>query len=866
MAYCVNPHCQDPDNTTVSDSLSKSSAATECKSCQTSLLINGRHTVIGTPLSDDRKPIMGSRRVYGTVNPNARVYEVHDNRDPRVTKILKVLQNSDGPLGKLFAQEQQMLLDLDHIGIPKGSEKFDFVTPYGQVLPCLIMEKIVGQNLEQRRSIHGAIDRDTALSWLKQLAEILHHIHQKDFFHRDIKPSNIMQRSSNGRLVLIDFGTVRQETETIVVGNQSTVVISLGYTAPEQLNGQAEKRSDFYALGKTILYLLMDRPNLGVDPNINLDDAPPVTQKTFVSRSSAKLSPAFERLLFSLIQQSPEKRPKNTETLLKQISRIEQESIREKRKINSLFFISGISIGTFLMIPLLKSIDWQEVQQTLLPAPTCDGNQGDFISCGEEMLIDGIDLGSGSPDVKKMGIEEYAKGDYGKALELLKLAFEKERDPETLIYINNAKVHLEPRFKDRTVTIAAIVPIGKPEARTRAISMLRGMAQAQTNALEKYDLGLQIVIADDKNSPKDANAISSKLVKRSGILGGVGHASSETMIASLPDYRKYRFVFIAPASTSEELVSSALEKNHIFFRSLPSNRINANFMAALLTNKLSQPKISIYYNPDSSYSRSLASELRDIYKINGGQVVDSRSITSELLVINKIKSSSTTLDNKNDYFRIENEKFDPNKSLAYARSQGANVHILIPDGAVNSNSSRNSIKLVRENRGQDLIITGDSLAGVPDYLKGGEDGIAQYAVGKMIFSAAWDPSADPTSSLSSFWKSDDSAKLHVDWRTHTSYNATWIMATALSKSEVRTREQLREELSSRDFSAIGIGSGNPEDRRISFQEQSGEIANPSIITSMIAKCNNKFVTVLYKNPICPDNSPASTSSELDMTK
>ncbi len=59
---------------------------------------------------------------------------------------------------------------------------------------------------------------------------ILDKVHSQNFFHRDIKPSNIMLRSS-GQLALIDFGTARRVTQTVV--NQQggvTGIISAGFT------------------------------------------------------------------------------------------------------------------------------------------------------------------------------------------------------------------------------------------------------------------------------------------------------------------------------------------------------------------------------------------------------------------------------------------------------------------------------------------------------------------------------------------------------------------------------------------------------------------------------------------------------------
>lgn len=821
MAYCVNPYCQDPDNSIASGSaLPPIDSERLCHSCQTPLLLKDRYTILGPPLCD-RHP---------TLSPNAKVFEVRDSRDPN-PKVLKVLCSSQAKLVSLFKQEQEILTDREHPheGIPKGYDAFDLITPYGQVLPCLVMEKIIGQNLEQRRLALGPIDGQTALNELKQLAEILHHIHQQDFFHRDIKPSNIMRRSGNGRLVLIDFGTARRVTETIVAGQASTVVVSYNYTAPEQLNGQAEKRSDFYALGKTILHLMTDLPKL------NEEDVPPANPKEFASRSQAKLSPAFEKLLFDLIHPSPNLRPRDTSELLKRIKDIEKEGDRRKQKNITLIFASGLVCGASIMTPLLKQIDWEQTQQLLFPAPVCDAQTNDSISCGEEMLVNGLVKNMSSPDDKKLGIQAFAKGDYQKAQAFFKKAFEQERDPETLIYLNNTRIHLEPSLQSRKATISVTVPIENPNARTRAIAMLRGVAQAQNDAIDRYAIGLQVVIVNDNNDPEFASQVAQRLVKRKDILGGVGHASSEALLASLPHYEAKRFVFVAPASTSEELSSAALKKEHIFYRSLPSNRTNANFMTALLTSaRFKRPKIAIYYSQGSAYSRSLAAELRSSYQIHGGEVVD----------------------DDRGLLRIEQPTFDAKKALKYARDRGATVHILIPDGAVKRASAINSLALVKENAGKDWIIAGDSLAGVPEYLEDGESGVAQYALGKMIFSAAWDPSADLASPLLSYWNSTKQSNSSVDWRTLTSYNAVWMMAKALDNETVRSREQLRIALSEPDFQTIGIGSGDERKRRLSFQEQSGEIANPKVYLSIVAKCDDRYTTVLYSKQFCPDGKPA----------
>ncbi len=103
------------------------------------------------------------------------------------------------------------------------------------------------------------ITNEQAIDWLQQIIEILAKIHQHHCFHRDIKPSNIMLRP-NGQLALIDFGAVREVTETYLQKCEEDItrthVYSRGYTPIEQMQGRAVPESDFFALGRTFVHLM----------------------------------------------------------------------------------------------------------------------------------------------------------------------------------------------------------------------------------------------------------------------------------------------------------------------------------------------------------------------------------------------------------------------------------------------------------------------------------------------------------------------------------------------------------------------------------------------------------------------------------
>jgi eukaryotic-like serine/threonine-protein kinase len=112
----------------------------------------------------------------------------------------------------------------------------------------LVMEYFPQGSL--RESMFGPVPRETALSWLEQIARALDIVHKAGILHRDLKPANIMLRT-DGSLALIDFGTAKdaaghQQTLTAV----GSVIGTPNYMSPEQCAGlELTAASDLYAVG-----------------------------------------------------------------------------------------------------------------------------------------------------------------------------------------------------------------------------------------------------------------------------------------------------------------------------------------------------------------------------------------------------------------------------------------------------------------------------------------------------------------------------------------------------------------------------------------------------------------------------------------
>jgi serine/threonine protein kinase len=351
VIYCINPECKQRENP---DNLEC------CQACGTPLLIENRYRLIFPlrPLSEGGQ---------------AEVFEVEDLGVEAATgernKVLKVLEKNDETLVRLFKQEAEILRKLDHQGIPKiqlEDNSFAVSLPRtSKRLRCLVMEKIEGENLQDWVEENGPVSQEKALDWLKQLVEILDYLHQHQYFHRDIKPSNIMRRP-NGQLVLIDFGTVREMTQTYIVkiasNREITGVYSAGYTPVEVIQGKACLQSDFYALGRTFVYLLTGKPPWELPEESG--------QLNWRESAPQVLRPLADWIDY-LMASSPDQRPLNTSFIVERLKGKTIKTLRsppiENRPSTRLLIILNFVLFSIVLVSGLLWFQRQQENQWQVP-------------------------------------------------------------------------------------------------------------------------------------------------------------------------------------------------------------------------------------------------------------------------------------------------------------------------------------------------------------------------------------------------------------------------------------------------------------------------------------------------------------------
>ncbi len=237
---------------------------------------DGRRLQSGTELSYGRYKIERSVASGGM----GAVYLAVDQRFNRPCAVKEMLDDfqSDGERTQAiewFRREATLLLDLKHPCIPSVRDFFDH-----NGKNYLVMEFIEGRTLSDVFAkegnvpgVNGArgVSEARARHWARQICSVLAYLHSQNppIIFRDLKPSNIMV-TNRDEIKLIDFGIAR----TFQSQRQSTVIMTIGYAPPEQMEGRAEPRSDLFALGSTIHRVLTQHDPANNKPS--LFDFPPV--------------------------------------------------------------------------------------------------------------------------------------------------------------------------------------------------------------------------------------------------------------------------------------------------------------------------------------------------------------------------------------------------------------------------------------------------------------------------------------------------------------------------------------------------------------------------------------------------------------
>ncbi|MEX0271908.1 ABC transporter substrate-binding protein [Leptolyngbyaceae cyanobacterium UHCC 1019] len=705
---------------------------------------------------------------------------------------------------RLFQAEAETLEQLGkHDQIPRLLAYFEENQQF-----YLVQEFIEGNLLSAELARGVQLSEVEVIPLLEDVLSILEYVHAQGVIHRDIKPANLVRRRQDSKLVLIDFGAVKTIGNTVAEATGETSlsmpIYTTGYAASEQCLGRPRFSSDLYSLGMVGIQALTGShpaqlPHnhetselIWQDQAIASDELVAVLHKMTRFHFMERFHSASEALqaLRQMISAAPTLLTHSPAHLSDPTALVSQPVVARgvsSSQITRLFGASNKSsfarmglaiLGTLAVAILVRSLadspenlPWQ-VSRTITAPNT--SLESDRISTGTKQL----NRWSSSLQ-KQQGIDHIAAGNYDQAVASFEAArSENPSDPETLIYLNNARIGANKAY-----LIAAAVPLSN--TLDSAQEILRGVAAAQTEINQAGGIRgvpLKVAIADDGNQPEVAQQVAESLSKDPNLLGVIGHGTSDTSFTAAQVYQDQQLVMIAPVSSAMKLG----EVGNYIFRTMPTDQQTAKALKDYLVSVLQKRRVVIFSNSNSKYSQSLTREFKTALDYSG---VADMAITEEI--------------------DLSRPDFDAEDSVNRAIANKTEVIMLAPDSEVMDKA----IRVIESANRRIPVLGGDSMF-TPRVPKIAKD----KAVG-MVLAVPVDVTNTPfLQQATKLWEQKDL----ISWRTALAYDATQALIKGLSQEP--TRDGVYRALSEPRFSVIGAKG------IVSFQVKRDRGQAPSYIT------------------------------------
>jgi serine/threonine-protein kinase len=176
-------------------------------------------------------------------------------------KVLRVdaQERSAGAVTR-FEREVRATAELQY---PNTVRVFDYGTTEDG-LCYYVMELLEGETLRSHVDRLGPLPPARAVHIMGQAARAIGEAHERGIIHRDIKPENLFLTSLGGEhdfVKVIDFGIAKVNSAHVTMTRTGWVLGTPEYMSPEVAVGKvADPRSDVYALGAVLYFLLCGRP------------------------------------------------------------------------------------------------------------------------------------------------------------------------------------------------------------------------------------------------------------------------------------------------------------------------------------------------------------------------------------------------------------------------------------------------------------------------------------------------------------------------------------------------------------------------------------------------------------------------------
>ena len=243
---------------------------------------------------------------------------------PVAIKVLPVKRVGEKSYLERFKREAKASFKLRHDNIA-GATNF---AHHGD-LWYIVLDYIEGEDLYQKVKASGPLPVRDAVEYIRQAACGLQYAHEQGLVHRDIKPANLML-DTKGTVKILDLGLALDgdddEEGGLTKAHDEKVLGTADYLAPEQSKNShsADPRSDIYALGCTLYYLIVGRAPFARGSVIERIKAhwnePAPNPLDELEKPPADLDSALIDLYFRMMEKHPDARPQTAGEVADQLN------------------------------------------------------------------------------------------------------------------------------------------------------------------------------------------------------------------------------------------------------------------------------------------------------------------------------------------------------------------------------------------------------------------------------------------------------------------------------------------------------------------------------------------------------------------
>lgn len=617
-----------------------------------------------------------------------------------------------------FKREMATLARIDHPLVPNVTDHFQEGTRY-----FMVQEYVEGENLEQRleRTNAPMQERDTLIC-ASEILDVLDYLAQQTppIVHRDIKPANIIIGTKDRRAHLVDFGIARADEVKNAQRKQTAALGTPGYAPPEQYQGNADPRSDLYALAATLHHVLTNRDPRNYPPF----SYPPV--RTLVPQ----LTPDIERVLERSLNNNSNQRYQSASAMKQDIDRILHQHFGLSSAIDSYTLGPSAATGAvpaITMPPVSNQVTQTQQAGYAQPLPVTQSPIGQssitpvqslstprsgptslpgtpyslgtmnavgstrttparqrrrplyiglavvlallLIACG--IFAATTYLRPSSPSsvaktpsppaaigVSKVGNDEVgiSDGTYAfdttladgalktQAAELLK---QKDSDPNAVVSLLNQAVARNTNDAEALIYLEdlRVVNSGSKYVTLVVGTMLTGdrtlisvgrddlqgayVAQKEFNDASKLSGGVQVrlLIANSGSQAGYIQNVTQQIVQLARtdktFVGVVGWPYSSRALNQVKALGSQHIPMVSQTASSDALTNAS----PYFFRVVPSNKSQGIQGAAYAQQSLHAKRVALFYDPQDSYSQSLAQDFKQSFVSSESQIVVEENYT-----------------------------------------------------------------------------------------------------------------------------------------------------------------------------------------------------------------------------------------------